>query len=250
MRHNCRFMRLADHFVRSGDTLFRYRGQLPLLMLPVFALGMLDARLPADLPPAGRAVQAAAVLLALCGLVIRVLSIGTAPEGTSERSTTSPRASRLRTTGFYSIVRHPLYLGNTITAVGLGAFTTRWYVPVIVLLLGLLYHERIAAREEAFLEDRFGDEFRRWAEAVPAMVPRLSAYVPSDTPFVWKRVLGREFHGLMAIASVVFVLDISRRGLAGATLTPDPLWGWFFALSAAIFVVFTALKKTTGMFRT
>jgi protein-S-isoprenylcysteine O-methyltransferase Ste14 len=242
-------MRLSDHFVRSGDALFRHRGQLPLLMLPVFALGMLDARLPADLPAATKVLQAAAVALALCGLLIRVLAVGTAPEGTSERSTTSPRASRLRTTGFYSIVRHPLYLGNTMTAVGLGAFTTRWYVPVIVLLLGLLYHERIAAREEAFLEQRFGDEFRRWAERVPAMIPRLSAYVPSDTPFVWKRVLGREFHGLMAIASVVFVLDLSRRALAGANLRPDPVWGWFFAISAAVFVGFTVLKKTTAVFQ-
>ena len=242
-------MRLADHFVRSGDALFRYRGQLPLLMLPLFALGLRDAALPALLPPGARAAQAGAVLVALCGLAVRVVAVGTAPEGTSERSTTSPRASRLRTTGLYSLVRHPLYLGNTITAVGLAAFTTRWYLPVIVLLLGVLYHERIAAREEAFLEDRFGDEFRRWAATVPAVIPRLSAYTRSDTPFVWKRVLGREFHGLMTIASVVFVLDLARRALADGQLRPDPLWGWFFAVSAAIFVVFTGVKKTTKIFR-
>jgi len=248
MRHNCRLMRLADHFTRSGDTLFRHRGELPLLLLPVFALGMLDARLPAVLAPGTRAMQGVAVLIALGGLLVRVMAIGTAPEGTSERSTTSPRASQLRTTGLYSIVRHPLYLANTITAVGLGAFTTRWYVPVIILLLGILYHERIAAREEAFLEDRFGDEFRRWAERVPAMVPRPSAYQSSDTPFVWKRVLGREFHGLMAIALVVFVLDLSRAALAGA-LRPEPLWTWFFVATSAIFVSLTALKKTTRIFR-
>lgn len=242
-------MRLADHFIRSGDTLFRWRGQLPLLMLPLFAAGMLEARLPADLSPGLRACQVAATAVALAGLLIRIVAIGTAPEGTSERSTTNPRASRLRTTGLYSLVRHPLYVGNTITAVGLAGFTTRWYLPVIVLLLGLLYHERIAAREEAFLEERFGDEFRRWAETVPAAVPRLSAYVPSDTPFVWRRVLGREFHGLMVIASVVFVLDLARRALADATLRPDPLWAWFFGLSAAVFLTCSVAKKTTGVFR-
>ena len=218
-------MKLVDHFVHSGDRLFRRRGQLPLLLLPVFALGLLDARLPATLAPGDRAWQVAAVALALGGLLIRVIAIGTAPAGTSERSTTSPRASSLRTSGLYSLVRHPLYAGNTVTAVGLAAFTTRWYVPVIVLLLGLLYHERIAAREEAFLEERFGEEFTRWADEVPAAIPRLSNYVRSDTPFVWRRVLGREFHGLMAIASVVFVLDVARRALADGSLQARPAVG-------------------------
>jgi protein-S-isoprenylcysteine O-methyltransferase Ste14 len=243
------FMTLADHLVRSGDTLFRWRGQLPLLMFPLFVLGLLDARLPAVVPAGLRIVQVAAVVVALAGLLVRVVAVGTAPEGTSERSTTNPRASRLRTTGLYSLVRHPLYVGNTVTAVGLAAFTTRWYVPAIVLLLGLLYHERIAAREEAFLEERFGAEFRAWTDRVPAMVPRLSAYVASDTPFLWRRVLGREFHGLMVIASVVFVLDLSRLALAGAPLRPEPIWGWFFAASALLFVVLTAIKKTTKVFQ-
>lgn len=242
-------MTLAEHFTRSGDALFRWRGHLPLLMLPLFALGLLDARLPADLTPGLLAVQAGAVLLALSGLAIRVVAIGTAPAGTSERSTTNPRASRLRTTGLYSVVRHPLYVGNTITAVGLAAFTARWYLPVIVLLLGLLYHERIAAREEAFLEERFGDEFRAWAAVVPALVARPGSYVPSDTPFVWRRVLGREFHGLMVIGSVVFVLDLARSALAGNGFAPHPLWASFFLASAAVFIACSAVKKTTSLFR-
>lgn len=241
-------MKLADHFTRSGDFLFRWRGYLPLLMLPLFALGLLDAGLPQPVPASVRMAQMAAVVIALAGLAIRVVAIGTAAEGTSERSTVNPRASRLRTTGLYSLVRHPLYAGNTITAVGLAAFTTRWYVPVIVLLLGLLYHERIAAREEAFLEERFGDEFRTWADAVPAMLPSPARYRRSDVPFGWRRPLGSEFHGLMTIASVVFVLDLFRAWLATRRLAFDPVWTAFFAAATAIFLTCTALKKTTRVF--
>ena len=250
MPHNGRPMKLADHFTRSGDVLFRWRGYLPLLMLPLFALGLIDAGLSQPVPASVRLIQVLAVVVALAGLSIRVLAIGTAAEGTSERSTVNPRASRLRTTGLYSLVRHPLYAGNTLTALGLAAFTTRWYLPVIVLLLGLLYHERIAAREEAFLEERFGDEFRSWAGAVPALIPLGARYVRSDVPFGWRRPLGSEFHGLMTIASVVFVLDLFRGWLATGSLVLDPLWTSFFAASAAIFVACTALKKTTGVFRT
>lgn len=243
------FMTLAEHFTASGDTLFRWRGYLPLLLLPLFLAAMLDADLPALLPPGLRWAQVAAALVALGGLGVRVAAIGTAPPGTSERSTVNPRASRLRTTGLYSLVRHPLYIGNTITAVGLAAFTTRWYMPLIVLLLGLLYHERIAAREEAFLEERFGDEFRRWASKVPALVPNPAAYVPPDVPFAWRRVLGREFHGLMAIASVLFVLDVLHWVLATGRIAFDPLWTGVFLASAVVFAVCAILKKATGVFR-
>ena len=59
------------------------------------------------------------------------------------------------------MVRHPLYLANYVIALGLSCFSRAWYLPVIVSLAGLLYYERIAAREEQFLEARFGDAFRR-----------------------------------------------------------------------------------------
>jgi protein-S-isoprenylcysteine O-methyltransferase Ste14 len=242
-------VRLLDQIPRSGDRLFRWRGQLPLLLLPLFLLGLADARLPATLSPLTRAWQLGSLVIALAGLAIRVAAIGTAPAGTSERSTTRPRASALRTTGLYSLVRHPLYIGNTLTAVGFACFTTTWYLPVLVALLGILYHERIAAREEVFLEERFGDEFRRWADRVPAALPRWSAFVPSATPFVWRRVLGREFHGLLVIGAVMFVLDLVRSALASGRLVLAPFWTAFFLLTAAIFSVCAVLKKRTRVFQ-
>jgi protein-S-isoprenylcysteine O-methyltransferase Ste14 len=242
-------MKLLDHFNRSGDTLFRWRGPLPLLLVPIFVIGLMDRQLPEPVSPTIRAWQVASLLVALGGLIIRVVAIGTAPDGTSERSTANPRASMLRTTGLYSVVRHPLYIGNTVTAVGLACFTTAWYLPAIVALVGLLYHERIATREEVFLEDRFGEEFRAWARAVPAMVPRLTSFIPSTTPFVWRRVLGREFHGLMVIGAVLFVLDLVRSALATGRLVFDPLWSSVFAVTSAIFIVCSVLKKRTSMFR-
>jgi protein-S-isoprenylcysteine O-methyltransferase Ste14 len=238
-------VRLLDEIPRSGDVLFRRRGQLPLLLLPLFLLGLADARLPATLSPALQAWQFASLAVALAGFVVRVIAVGTAPAGTSERSTTNPRASMLRTTGLYSVVRHPLYVGNTLTAVGFACFTTTWYLPAIVGLLGILYHERIAAREEVFLEGRFGDEFRQWADRVPAMVPRWSLYERSETPFVWRRVLGREFHGFLVIGSVLFVLDLTRSAMATGRLVFDPFWTALFLLSALAFAACSLLKKHT-----
>ncbi len=246
----CGGLKLADHFARSGDFCFRWRSYLPLALLPVFLLGVADAA-QRPVPEAwGRVWQVACLLLSLAGLAVRVFTIGTAPATTSERSTYNPRASLLNTSGAYSVVRHPLYLGNTVIALGLACLPGVWYLPVIVALVSLLYHERIAAHEEQFLEAQFGDEFRRWAERVPAVVPAFSRYVRPATAFRWRRVLGREFHALFVIGSGVFVLDLSRRLLATGRLSFDSFWTAVWVSTAALFVGLVLVKRTTGWLRT
>jgi protein-S-isoprenylcysteine O-methyltransferase Ste14 len=242
-------LRLLDHFSRSGDFCFRWRSYLPLLLLPVFLLGVADAAGRPAPGAWGRVWQAGCFLISLAGLAIRVITIGTAPAGTSERSTRDPRASVLNTAGAYSVVRHPLYLGNSLVALGLACLPGVWYLPVIVALASLLYHERIAAREERFLEERFGDEFRRWADTVSAMVPAPGRYRPPATPFRWRRVLGREFHALFVIGAGFFVLDLGRRFAATGRVSVDPIWTAVAVATALVFIVMTAVKKTTRLLR-
>jgi hypothetical protein len=63
-------------------------------------------------------------------------------------------------------------------------------------------------------------------------------------------VIGREFHGLFVIGSVLFALDLARSALASGRLVFDPFWTGFFLFTAAIFVVCSVLKKTTRLFET
>ena len=181
--------------------------------------------------------------------VLRFFGITQAVDGFPGRGTAEPGPAQLYTGKAYSIVRHPLYLGNTLTAVGLACFTTTWYVPVIVVAAAALYHERIAAHEELFLEEKFGGEFTRWADRVPAFIPRLSGYVRGETPFVWRRVAASEFHGLFVIGSVLFVLDLARSALAAGRLVFDPLWTGIFLVTAAIFIACSLLKKHTRLLK-
>jgi protein-S-isoprenylcysteine O-methyltransferase Ste14 len=238
------FMKLLDHFGQSGDRFFRLRSYLPLLLLPAFVAAIHSPGLQ------GRSLvlcQFAGFVVSLAGLAIRVITIGAAPPGTSERSTTDPRASLLNTLGPYSVVRHPLYVGNTVVAIGLAISTATWYTPVLVLLASLLYHERICVREEVFLEGRFGDQFREWAERVPAMLPAFSGYVPSAGRFRWKKVIGREFHALFVIGAGFFVLDGGREAFAHGRFAVHPLWWSVFAATGALFVLLTVTKKLTSL---
>ncbi len=238
-------MKLLDHFGHSGDGLFRLRSYFPLLLLPAFVLG---ARAGADAGEGWRLFsEAAGSLAAILGFAVRVFTIGSAPPGTSGRGTRDPYAASLNTTGPYSVVRHPLYLGNTLVAFGLALFTVTWFLPVIVILASLLYHERICVREEQFLEARFGDDFRAWARDVPAVCPSFAHYRPASGAFQWKKVLGREFHALFVIGGGFLFLDALRHLFVAGRLAADPVWLVVCAATGVVFVVLLAVKKWTSL---
>lgn len=238
-------MKILDQFVRDGDRLFRWRSYFPLLLLPVFMAGVMTSSTPFSTRRAERVWEALSVAIALAGLGLRVWAVGSAPAGTSERSTTNPRASELRTSGVYSAVRHPLYVANGLMALGLALFPGVWYLPIILVTATLLYYERIAAREEAFLLERFGDTFEAWAAQVPALVPSFARYARSTSAFSWRKVLRHEFHGLLVIAAGAFVIDVLQESWRARAWRVDEVWAWFFGVSAALFLVFAVLKRGT-----
>ena len=89
--------------------------------------------------------------ISFLGLAVRVYTIGCVPEGTSGRNVKEQRADELNTSGIYSIVRNPLYLGNFFICFGLVAYPApSFYMILSYVLLFLLYHERIIFAEEEF----------------------------------------------------------------------------------------------------
>lgn len=85
------------------------------------------------------------------------------------------RKNTLATTGPYALVRHPIYgaiLWSSTAAVAF-AFES-WLVLAAVVPLHPLWI-RLAQREEAELEQRFGEEYRRYAEETGQFLPRLAS---------------------------------------------------------------------------
>jgi protein-S-isoprenylcysteine O-methyltransferase Ste14 len=240
-------MRLLDQLVEDGDRLFRWRSYLPLVLLPVVIAGVMTSAPPFSTQSGERLWELGSVAVALAGLALRIWAVGSAPSGTSERSTVNPRASQLRTSGPYSIMRHPLYVANGMMAFGLSLFPGIWYLPIILVLATLLYYERVAIREEAFLAERFGAEFESWSARIPACRPSFTTYRRSAIPYSWKKVLRHEFHGLLVIAACALVFDaLQERVRAGAWRVDEP-WLWLFAASAVLFLIFAVLKRGTRL---
>lgn len=234
---------IAEQLPATGDLLFRWRSYMPLVLVPLFLLSVAD-----DRPPTSLAWEVFCFGVAVSGLLVRAFVVGTAPHGTSTRGTRRPTADSLSTLGAYSIVRHPLYLANTLIALGCALLSGTWYLPFIVVLLSFVYHERIAAREEAFLQSTFEDRFREWASRVPAMVPAFGNYRPPDVAFQWRKAAMQESHGLCAIGTAFLVLDSIEDSARSGLFHVDPLWlGVFAATLAPLLIVVIAKRSARRM---
>ena len=145
--------------------------------------------------------------VAIVGELVRIKAVGHSADNTSGRNTTEGQlADSINTTGLYSTLRHPLYLGNYLMWLGLAGLTQNVWFMVAFTGLYWIYYERIMFAEERFLERKFGDAYLKWASKLPAFVPRLSGFVPSVIPFSVRSVLRREYSGVLAtVIGFVFV---------------------------------------------
>lgn len=196
----------------SGPFLFRWRNFLPIPAL-LFILALQRSTRPPS-PEVLEILRAAALALALAGLAIRSTVVGRIPEGTSTRSTSEICAVSLNTTGLYSVVRNPLYLGNLLlwlAAALLGGTLTG--IVFAVLVFGFAY-KRIIAAEEAFLRKEFGCEFEAWMRRTPAFLPRPSGYRKARQPFSVRAVVKREILTVAAFAIAVALIEWNRPDLS------------------------------------
>jgi len=198
---------VVEKIVSDGRRLFSARSLFPLLLLPAVVLALPEsARLGEHLGHAANlAIEWSSLFIALAGVLLRCVTVATAPDGTSSRDTRGLRAPSLNRTGMYSVVRHPLYLGNALMWIGVAATTRVWWLVALVGLSYALYTERIIAFEEAFLADAFGDTFRAWAERTPALIPQWNLWTPATGEFMWRRVAS-EHNGLLAVIAITFLL--------------------------------------------
>jgi len=200
---------------------------------------------PAGGPGAGVAWTSAGLLLGAAGLVLRAWTGGTVPAGTSGRGTREQRADALNTTGAYSLVRHPLYLGNALLWAGVAALAGSPGLLVAVALVFWLYYERIMLAEERFLWACHGDAFAAWAARTPAFLPRLSAWRPSPHPFRLRHALGRDYPALYAFVAATTTVALARGVATGDGWRLAPAWLAWFTAGTTAYVVLHALKRLT-----
>jgi len=230
-----------------GECFFRWRSYLPLALLPIIVILISRFHHPFVSQLLDRVWEIACVLVALSGWALRFYTAGVAASGTSGRQTRSFKAESLNTTGPYSVVRHPLYLGNLLIVFAFSLFPHTWSVPPVALLSAIGYYACVALREEEFLRQRFGQAFERWAARVPAMVPNPALWVAADRRFNWIAALRREFYALALILILPLVFDFGEHLQETGKVVLDPVWTAVALFGGGLFLVVRFFKKQTSL---
>jgi protein-S-isoprenylcysteine O-methyltransferase Ste14 len=241
-------MALIHSFEKSGNVLFRYRGQIPVFLFIVAIPVIYFTNISAWDETTLMVLTWSSIALSTIGFIIRAWAIGTTPKGTSGRNTrTGQVAEALNTTGIYSVVRHPLYLGNYFMWIGIVLFTFNFWFLLTVSLAYWLYYERIMFAEERFLERKFGKEYLDWSQSVPAFLPAFRKYVKNRVPFSFRSILRREYSGFLATVLGFTFIDHLRYFFTTGSFEINRPSSWILAASILITLLLRTLKHQTRL---
>ncbi len=181
--------------------IFKNRG---LLLVPVALVLIIFGR-----PTLVSAI--AGVAIAALGELLRIWAVGYSGATTRANVVTAPA---LVTAGPYAYVRNPLYVGNTVIAVGfwfafsggLNILQSAAMLAFVVLMVAGVY-ATIIPLEEAYLIESFGAPYREYLERVPRIFPTHRLVAGSKQLGTWRadvifqaEIITLLFFGLMVAA--------------------------------------------------
>lgn len=240
-------MALVHSLEKSGNFLFRYRGQFPvvLFLLAIPVVYVTSYSLFGKYEWLYSALLVFSILISFFGQYIRAVAIGTSNKHTSGRNTKEQVAEALNTKGIYSTMRHPLYVGNYFMWIGIVVYTFNIWFVLVVSLAFWLYYERIMFAEERFLERKFGEDYVKWSMKVPAFWPSFKNYEKNDIKFSMKTILRREYSGVTATILGFLFVDFFRDLFLTGELTFR--WYYIYVLVGALLIslILRTLKHNT-----
>ncbi|MBK8627713.1 MAG: DUF1295 domain-containing protein [Saprospiraceae bacterium] len=231
-------MALQQEFEVQGNFLFKYRSHLPLVLLPIafWVISYMIQRSPQLFSTSDLTLlEILAIASCLLGLLIRIFTVGYTPKNTSGRNTAQGQvADRVNTTGIYSIVRHPLYLGNYFMWLGIAILTGELWFLIAFTMGYWVYYERIMYAEEQFLTNKFGNIYSTWAAKTPAFIPAFTKWDNPDLSFSWKKVLKKEKNGLFAIFLLVFIFNCWTQWLSTGDYMTQKTWSLYVMVATGV----------------
>jgi protein-S-isoprenylcysteine O-methyltransferase Ste14 len=238
-------MALREEMEKQGNWLFRWRSYVPLLFIPVLLLALPQAAYFERQAGAWAADCWAALCLVIsfAGLGVRIVTIGYAPRRTSGRNTREQKAETLNTTGMYSLVRHPLYVGNCLMILGVAGAAEVWWFAGLVIIALWLYYERIIMAEESFLKKKFGVAYEVYTRFTPAFLPKLSLWKKTALSYSVKFMIRKECHGLFVMILIFSILGMACDGVAMKSFVVAHVWVWIAGISTLVYVLINLVTK-------
>ncbi len=198
-KKNRQFSSLDDYIKKLGNTFFRWRSYIPIILFLVLFLRLNDLKNTFPNQSIEIIYQGLCLFISFLGETVRIIAVGFAPSGTSGRNTKAQIADTLNTSGLYSITRNPLYFGNFLITLGLSLFTRSYMIAILNCLLFLIFYAPIILVEESFLSSKFGETYKEYISKTPCFFPKLSLWSPPETDWSWNRVIRRECNSALSV---------------------------------------------------
>jgi len=243
-------MALRHELKKQGDFLFKYRSYLPLIIVVVGLVLYIEKEV--ELPRAqeylSQMLEIGSFIICLLGLLIRVVSVGYSSDNTSGRNTgVGQIADYINTSGFYSLCRHPLYVGNFLMWIGIAGFTQNLWFIVAFVFMYWVYYERIMYAEEEFLIDKYGKNYLDYAAVTPAFWPKFSLWRKPDNSFSFRKVIRQEKAGILNLFLVILLLRAAGEFARGNILAIEPYWIYGFGFALLWYIFVKVIQKTTQL---
>jgi len=155
--------------IRFGDFVFKHRDIIPVPFVVVVILILIFTKPTFPDTPAKLLLFFTGGLVIIAGEILRIWAVGNSGSTTRSRNLI---ADRLVTEGPYSIVRNPLYNGNFLITLGFSVIANAVIMIPIVIIYFYIEYYPIVLREEHFLLEKFGDEYKKYLSDVPRFFPR------------------------------------------------------------------------------
>lgn len=159
---------MGDDDVQAGDTAVAgVMARPPRLFLAALVLGfVLDRLLPSSFAVLGHPLHGVVgVGMILIGLALGVAGVRNFSRAATPVPTYKPTRA-LVTTGIHGWTRNPIYVGMFLIYGGIGIAARSSWIVVLTLPLAIAMRYGVVAREEAYLDRRFGDAYRAYRARV------------------------------------------------------------------------------------
>lgn len=147
-------------------------------------------------------------IVALIGEVIRFWGVSYA--GSETRTTGAVGGTQLITSGPYSYVRNPLYVGNVLMYIGVGIMSNALmpYLPLIAFLYFAFQYSAIVGLEEVYLSQTFSN-WEEYTRNVRRFIPRFKRFEGNSMLEPnFPRALRSERSSIIALSSVTVLLCV------------------------------------------
>ena len=205
-------MKLKESLENQGQILFRNRGFIPLLFvafsIPVSyynSYELMTSNINLEY-----VVLASSLAFIFFGHLIRIQVILARQNATSGRNRNEQVADSLNTKGWYSLVRNPLYVGNFLIWFGLSLYLFSFWLSLSLVLMFWIYYERIVFAEEAFLTNKFGQEYSDWCNETPVFIPKIKGYKAIEYKFSLSKIIFSEYSSFLSTATCFLFVALLR----------------------------------------